>query len=130
MPTELVTLAWSVVLLLLHVVLQGGLATLETGLEYNAGARDEGRKPQGVYAGRAARALTNLLETFPAFIGLALALALVGKTGGWGATGAKMWFWARVAYLPLYVLGVPYVRTFAWLVSAAGLVAMLAALLA
>ena len=82
------------------------------------------------YTPGAPRALTNLLETFPAFIGLALALALVGKTGGWGATGAKMWFWARVAYLPLYVLGLPYVRTLAWLVSVSGLVAMLAALLA
>ena len=129
MPTELTILAWSVVLLLAQVMLQGGLATLDLGLDYNAGARDEGHKPRSVMAGRAERALHNLLETYPAFIALALALVVTNKAGGWGALGAQVWFWARVAYIPLYLFGIPYARTLAWLAAAVGLVMMLMRLL-
>lgn len=129
MATELLYLGLSVVLLLVQVFLQAGLTTREVGLSYNVGPRDESRKPQGVLVGRAARALANLLETYPAFVGLALALVVSQKAGGLGATGAAVWFWARVAFVVLYLSGIAYVRTVAWLVSILGLVLMVAALL-
>jgi len=128
-PTELVYLAWSVVLLVVHIVLQGGLTVRELGLAYNAGARDAGKRAQGNFAQRAERNLRNFLETYPAFIGLALALAVSGKAGDLGAIGAALWFWARVAYVPLYLLGVPYVRSGAWALALAGLILMLMRLL-
>jgi len=128
-PTEVFYLAWSVVLLLAHVFLQGGLAAREVGLVYNAGARDEGRRPRGLFALRAERAARNFLETYPAFVGLALALVVTGGHGGLGATGAALWFWSRLAYLPLYVSGVPWVRSFAWFGSLFGLLLMLIRLL-
>jgi uncharacterized MAPEG superfamily protein len=120
LPTELVYLAWSVVLLLAHIAIQAGLSTAKLGV-YNAGPRDEGREPHGTHAGRAARALRNFLETYPAFVALALGLSVAGKTG---AFGAALWFWARVIYLPLYLFGVPYLRTLAWMAAAGGLVLM------
>ncbi len=80
-------------------------------------------------AGRAQRALDNLKESYPAFIALALALAVSGRTGGLGATGAMLWFVARVVYHPLYLFGVPYVRSFAWIASMLGLLLMLIRLL-
>ena len=129
MSPLLTWLGWSVVLLLVQIVLQSSLAGLEFGPAYAAGPHDEERKPNNVYAGRADRALKNLLETYPAFVALALALALTAKTGGWGATGAQIWFWARIVYLPLYLLGIPYIRTVAWTVSIVGLIMMLIALL-
>jgi uncharacterized MAPEG superfamily protein len=129
LSSELTYVAWSVVLLILHIALQGGLATLELGLPYNASARDEGRSPRGLFAGRANRALRNFLETYPAFIALALALAITGKTGGLGATGAMLWFWGRLIYAPLYLFGVPYLRTLAWGVALVGIILMLIALL-
>ena len=125
LPTELLYLAWSVVLLLVYVGVQGVLWVSETGPKYNAGPRDEGREPKGVHANRAVRALKNFGETYPAFIALSLALAVTERTGGIGAFGAALWFWARVAYLPLYVFGVPYIRSVAWGIALVGLVLML-----
>lgn len=125
MPTELMVLGASVVLLVVHVMLQGQTATRERGLEWNAGPRDGAEKPLGPLAGRAARALANYQETYPAFIALALGLAVTGQTGGLGAAGAIVWLVARLVYIPLYLLGVPYVRSLAWTVSMLGLLLML-----
>ena len=76
------------------------------------------------------RALKNLLETYPAFIALALALVVTGKTGGIGATGAWLWLLARVVYVVLYAAGIPVVRTLVWIASILGLVLMLIRLMA
>ncbi|MCX8999233.1 MAPEG family protein [Rhizobiaceae bacterium BDR2-2] len=116
--------AWSVVLLVAHILLQGFFATRELGSAWNAGPRDEGRKPEGVLAGRAGRASANLRETYPAFPALCLALAVTGDPSGWGLIGAYVWFAARIIYLPLYLAGIPYIRSLVWLGSLAGLAAM------
>ena len=42
--------------------------------------------------------------------------------------GAQLYFWGRVAYLPLYVLGVPLVRSLVWNVATVGIVLILLAL--
>jgi uncharacterized MAPEG superfamily protein len=114
-----------VVLLLVYIALQGQLATAERGLGWNAGARDGEAKPLGKFAGRAERALKNFQETYPAFAALALGLAVSGRSGGLGETGALLWIAARVVYIPLYLFGVPYIRSLAWTASLLGLVLML-----
>lgn len=129
LPVELTVLAYSVVLLIVHIVVQGSSATRERGLAWNAGPRDNSSPLKGEVAGRAQRALENFKETYPAFIALALALAVSGRTGGGGATGAWLWLGARVVYLPLYVFGVPWLRSAVYGVSLAGLVMMLTRLL-
>lgn len=120
----LVLLALSVALLVFHVALQGMLATRELGSQWNAGPRDESREPTGILAGRAARASANFRETYPGFVALALALAISGDPMGWGLVGAGLWFAARLVYIPLYLAGVPYIRSFVWLVALAGLAVM------
>ena len=80
---------------------------------------------RSVVAGRLLRALKNLLETYPAFIALVLALVVTGKTGGLGATGAWLWLVARVVYVVLYAAGIPVFRTLVWSASIIGLVLML-----
>ncbi len=129
LPIEITLLGWSVVLLTIAILLQGQFATKERGTQWNAGPRDGDNAPKGVMAGRAQRALDNLKESYPAFIGLALALAVSGRTGGLGATGAILWFVARIIYHPLYLFGVPYLRSMAWIVSMLGLLLMLIRLL-
>jgi uncharacterized MAPEG superfamily protein len=124
MPAELIVLALSIVLLVVHIALQGNLATRERGMDWNAGPRDGEATPLGPMAGRAQRALDNFKETWPAFIALALGLAVIDATGGIGALGAWLWLIARIAYLPLYLFGVRYVRSFAYLVSMLGLALM------
>lgn len=126
--TEIAVLVWSVVLLLVQIVIQA-TATYDLGPKYLLGPRDEGRKSRLVVAGRLDRALRNLLETYPAFIALVVGLVLTGRTGGIAATGAVIWIVARVAYVALYALGVPALRTLAWLASIVGLVMMLVKLL-
>jgi uncharacterized MAPEG superfamily protein len=129
MTVELQLLAWSVLLLIAHIAVQGAFVAPLRGASWNAGPRDEGQPPLGKYPGRAQRALENFTETYPAFLALALALAVTSKGGGNGALGAWMWFAARIVYLPLYLLGVPWLRTVAYGVSLVGLIMMLTRLL-
>lgn len=126
--TEIWVLGWSVVLLLVQIMLQA-VSTYDLG-PYLLGARDEGRQSGNVMAGRLKRALVNLLETYPAFVALALALVVTGKAGGIAATGAWVWLIARIVYVPLYAFGVPAVRTLVWCVSIVGLVLMFVRLMA
>lgn len=122
-------LALSVILLVFHILLQGVLATRELGSAWNAGPRDEGREPNGKLAGRAARASKNFQETYPAFVGLLLGVAFAGDdASGLGLIGGWIWFVARIVYLPLYLAGIPYFRSFVWLIGLGGLVAMMIAL--
>ncbi|MFN3719947.1 MAG: MAPEG family protein [Rhizobium rhizophilum] len=121
-------LAWSVVLLVAHVLLQGMLATKEMGQEWNAGPRDGNKQPAGKLAGRAARASSNFRETYPAFIALAAGLLFTGETSGLGLIGAIVWFVGRIVYYPLYLAGIPYIRSLVWLGTMAGLGLMFLAL--
>ena len=124
MAVELQLLAWSVFLLIAHISMQGALVAPLRGASWNAGPRDEGQPPLGKYPGRAQRALENFKETYPAFIALTLALAVTGRTGGVGALGAGMWFAGRIVYLPLYLFGVPWLRSAAYGVALVGLILM------
>ena len=121
-------LAWSVVLLVGHVLLQGMLATKELGTEWNAGPRDEGKQPASKLAGRAARASSNFRETYPAFVALAAGLLFIGESSGLGLIGAIIWFVGRIVYYPLYLAGIPYIRSLVWTGAMAGLGLMFLAL--
>lgn len=124
---------WSVVLLIVHILLQAFTMSAEAaktlGYSWNPGPRDVSFSPSGKLAGRAARASSNFRETYPAFIALALALVLKGDASGWGLSGAWLWFACRIVYIPLYLAGVPYLRSLVWVLSMAGLAIMLAVLI-
>lgn len=128
MPIELKMLAWSIVLGLAHVFLAAGLVTRQRGLKWNASARDGEPAPITGIAARVDRASRNFLETFVFFAAAVLAVVVAQKTSAQTALGAEIYVWARVAYLPIYAAGIPYLRTVVWAVSLWGFLQVLEAL--
>jgi len=124
MTPELQYLVYGVILLVVHTLVQATFSDLSKGIGWALGPQDETRE-QSVAAARIQRALRNYLETFPAFIALALVLAVTETGNGTSALGAAVYFWARIAYIPAYASGVPLVRSVAWFASLAGLAMML-----
>ncbi len=129
MTPELSWLAWSVVLLFVHIIVQASFSDLTKGIGWALGPRDERRPAPNVYVDRIERSLWNFLQTYPAFIALALALTVSGLGTETTALGAAIWFWARVAYVPAFASGIPLVRSVSFIVSLVGLVMMLLPLL-
>jgi uncharacterized MAPEG superfamily protein len=127
--TEIAVLGWSVILLIVHIAAQTVALAKDTGPAYALSSRDEAKEVSSL-TGRLTRGLRNFLESYAAFVALALALAVTGKTGGLGATGALIWFWARVVYVPVFTAGLVGVRTGVWCVSMIGILLMLIRLMA
>ena len=129
MTTELTLLAWTLVLALVQIMLTANLRTAETGIQYNASARDGEAPPPRPVTARLQRAQANLFETLPLFIGAVLIAHVSGSEGDLTLWGCWMYLVARIVYIPLYAAGIPYVRSLVWLVSLAGLVMVWAAVL-
>jgi len=128
MTPEFILLAFTLGLALVQILAAGAARTAELGAKWNAGPRDGETPPPGKLAGRLKRAQDNLFETLPLFIAAVLMAEVAGKTGELSALGAHLYFFGRLAYLPIYALGVPYVRSLVWMVAAAGLVMVIAVL--
>jgi uncharacterized MAPEG superfamily protein len=128
MVIEIKWLAWSIALGLAYVLIAATFATQQRGLGWNASNRDGEPKPLTGAAARAVRANANFLETFPFFAAAVLAVVFTKTNTLHTAFGAELYFWGRLAYLPIYIIGIPYVRTVAWVVSFWGLLQVLEAL--
>lgn len=129
MTTELTCLGWSIVLGFVHVFVAGGMATRERGLKWNMGNRDGESKPLTPPAERARRASLNFLETFPFFAAAVLAVVAAQRSSPHTAMACELYVWARVLYLPIYVIGIPYVRTLVYGISLWGILQLLETLL-
>ena len=127
MTIELSLLAWAVVLGLAHAVLTGQFTTLQHGLAYGLSPRDE-KKPLTGIGARVERAFANYMQTFPFFAAAVLIAHVAGRHSWLTVLGAQLYFWARLAYVPLYAFGVPVARTVAFLVALVGIVMLLVAL--
>ena len=127
MTTELALLAWSVVLGLAQALATGQFATMQHGLAYNMGPRDEQKPLTGVGA-RVQRAFANYMQTFPFFAAAVLMAHAAGRHGWLTVVGAQLFFWARLAYVPLYAAGIPVARTVAFGAATLGIVLILIAL--
>ena len=124
MTTELQLLFWSLILYSLYLGAQSLIYRWRFGVEFAASARDEEPKQDGDLLGRAERALKNFLETWPAFIVLALVANFADPGDPVVLWGAIVWYVARIAYLPLYLFGIFMIRSLVWCVSAIGLAMM------
>ena len=125
--TELTYLWATLILALVQIFLPAGARTKEFGSKWNAGARDNTPASTKPLTGRLERAQANLYETLPIFIGAVLLTHFVGISSHLTLWGTALYFWGRVAFVPIYALGIPYIRSLIWLVSFAGLIMILVA---
>jgi uncharacterized MAPEG superfamily protein len=97
------------------------------GLKAGLSNRDQLPEPTPL-GGRAERAAGNMIEAALLFTPLALVAHAAGLDAE-ALMGAQVFFWARVAYLPIYLLGVIYLRSLVWGVGVFGMVMMILAIL-
>lgn len=121
MTFELWTLVAAVLLGLVHLSAASFSFKAQVGNAYTVGARDEDIQPAGI-AGRLHRAQRNFLETFALFAALVLVAHVSGRAGAASQWGASFYIVGRILFLPLYALGVPWLRTFSWNLATLGLV--------
>ncbi len=123
-----ITMLWASTLLGLVYLLAAVVpSVLSRGMPWAMGPRDGEWPAVGTTAARLDRAWKNFLETFPLFAAAILIEAQVPQDSEVAALGAQLYFWGRVAFLPIYAVGLPFVRTVAWTVSLAGIVMVLLA---
>ena len=80
------------------------------------GPRDVPVEPS-VYCARSDRAAKNMSENLPFFAALVLAAYAAGRQGPLVDQCAAVFLIARVVYWPVYLAGIPYLRTGVWAVS-------------
>jgi uncharacterized MAPEG superfamily protein len=97
-------------------------------LKIALGSRDT-QPPLSVVGARAERALINMHEALPVFVAIGLLLVLRGVNDGLAMQGAWIFLISRILYVPAYLAGIFAVRSAIWIVSWAGLVMMIIALI-
>ncbi len=125
MTIELQMLALSAVLGLVQIVPSSHAASFQYGYRWAASARDQAMPPLTGVAARLERALSNFMETFPLFIAAILVANVIDRHSWMTVWGAQLYFWGRVAYVPLYAFGVSLVRFIAWNVATIGIIFVL-----
>lgn len=128
MTVELQLLVWSGVLALVQMLVAAIAANSQVGLPMLAGNRENLPEFTG-WALRAKRAHLNMIENLVVFAIFILVANLSGRTNDMTLLGAQLFFWGRLAYAIVYLIGIPWVRTAVWAVSLLGMLLVLFQLL-
>ena len=117
---------WTLITVVVGAAIRNQEWTKE-GRDIGLGNRDNLKEatPMG---GRAERAAKNSIEAAAFFV----PLALVANAAGMDAEviqGAQVAFWARIAYVPIYIAGIKYLRSLVWIGGVVGYGMMVAAML-
>src|SRR5215813_10366073 len=125
MTTDLWMLVWSAVLcLLLPLPYLLARVTTPGGAAWGLGNRERDFAFPA-WAGRAERAHRNLIENLAPFAILVLVAHVTGKANATTALGAELFLLGRVLHAILYIAGVVYLRTAAFLLGTLGEVMIL-----
>ena len=106
----------SCILLIVHIfcpVLIGLFTTKDISIDYLFSSRDKEIKYSS-YFDRSNRSFKNLLETLPIFI-ILFFLSIFNQVDNFNL--ALLWILVRLIYIPVYILGLKYFRTFIWMIS-------------
>ena len=117
---------WTLISVVLGAAIRNQEWTKE-GRDIGLGNRDNLQEatPTG---GRAERAAKNSIEAAVFFV----PLALIANAAGLDAEvmlGAQVAFWARIAYVPIYIVGIKYLRSLVWIVGVVGYGMMVSSML-
>jgi uncharacterized MAPEG superfamily protein len=121
---ELVVINWALILV---AALIKGKAWKPSGMLATMGNRDSVDDCSG-FPARTDRAAKNMLENMVLFTALVLVASVGGVTSPSVELGARIFFWARVVYIPIYMIGIPVARTGVWAISIVGMGMIFAAI--
>lgn len=124
MTPDLTYLVWAAALTMAQLLIVIVGATMQIPLPVLAGNRETAVEGRG-WLGRAQRAHRNILESLVLFAILVLVAHVAGKANAMTALGAAVYFWARVVYAAIYLLGITWVRSLVFGVSMVGLLMIL-----
>ena len=122
---ELAAINWVVILL---ASLLRARAWTPAGMLAAFGNREHMPEAQD-FAGRTERAGRNMLENMVLFTALVLVATVGGVADPHVELGARVFYWARIVYIAVYMAGIPYLRTAVWSVSVVGMGMILWAIL-
>ena len=120
MKPEIMYLAWSVLLAIVHMLVTVVALVQHSGMAVALGNRANLPELPG-WGGRAGRANDNMAQNLVLFAAAVLAVVAAGTTNATTLLGAQLFFWARIAYAVCYLGGIPWLRTASWLVSLVGI---------
>jgi uncharacterized MAPEG superfamily protein len=114
---ELAVINWA---LIVAASLIKAKAWKPSGLMAALGNRDGVEDCNG-FPARTDRAAKNMLENMVLFTALALVASVGGVADPHVELGARIFYWARLAYIPIYMIGIPVARTGVWAISVIGM---------
>ena len=121
---ELVVINWALILVASLIKTK---AWKPSGLLAALGNRDTADDCSG-FPARTDRAARNMLENMVLFTALVLVASAAGVTSPQVELGARIFFWARIVYIPIYMVGIPVARTGVWAISIVGMGMIFAAI--
>ncbi|MBY0382005.1 MAG: MAPEG family protein [Xanthobacteraceae bacterium] len=74
-------------------------------------------KPQAEWANRLMFAHDNAVENLIVFAPLVLILNAIDYSSKWTVLACAVYFWSRLAHLVVYVMGIPVLRTLAFVIG-------------
>lgn len=119
MSTDLMMLVWSSVLCVVLFLPYVLARVLTWGLPQTVGYP---QNPPALpdWAQRAHRAHINMAENIGPFAALVLVAHVAGAANEATAMGALIFFWARVVHAVVFIAGIPWVRTLAFVAGIVG----------
>ncbi|ASP33314.1 MULTISPECIES: MAPEG family protein [Stappiaceae] len=118
---------WILAVLLLYlaqIYLSAALYLPSESIWQHAGGRDV-LPEKGKYKGRSDRALVNMKENLPFFLVPAVLVYVIPTTDmALAITGAQLFFFGRLLYVPSYLSGIPGPRSLAYGVALCGNIIM------
>lgn len=116
MSTELYILALFGVVIIVNVLMQIVVAMTNQDIGYLVGPRDQ-EQPHSVVTGRLKRSIDNNVIALAYFAPAILIVHIGGLSTAGTVMAAQVFLAARIIYVMLYAMGVPWIRTFVWIVS-------------